>query len=103
MSHFSAKTTIAALLAVSAIAGPTASAQPIDRPGLGVPAASQAQAYSADMSSQPGFSTTDSDSGGFDWGDAAIGGGAIVVLGLAGAGLVAVRRGREHRHALLSN
>lgn len=95
MSHFSTKTTIAAVLAVSAIAVPTASAQPIDPPGLGVPAASQAQAYSADMSSRPGFSATDSDSGGFDWGDAAIGAGGVlglVVLFSAGAAVTARAR-----------
>jgi hypothetical protein len=105
MSHFTISRAVSALLVVSAIVVPAANARPIDAPGASVPLTSQTQGYSTPAS--PVESTSggaNTDTGGFDWGDAAIGAaGALIVLSMGAAGVATIRRSRGHRHRVLTS
>ena len=117
MSRITVPKLIAALVVVSAILAPAASARPVDTPA----AVDVAQANLGDASRfvPPGVERTASGanptapsdamsasasplaSSGFDWGDAGIGAaGALTLLGLgAGGALVARRTGRSQTAA----
>lgn len=83
------KTKVAAvLLVVAAISVPTASAQPI---GLIPPTARDTSAASG---SAGAVRTVEVSSDSFDWGDAAIGAGAILTLLGVGSGVMVIARRR---------
>jgi len=82
----------AALLVVAAISVPAANAQPI---GFVPPAARDTSAASGSAGAAT-VRTVEVSSNGFDWGDAAIGAGAILMLaGVGGGALVIARRRGE--------
>jgi hypothetical protein len=99
-----AKRMLAALLVVSAIAAPAASARPIDRvlpPGTTHETVS-GEAHSPVVSSPPPVQSVET-SDGFNWGDAGIGAGAAFTLLSLGTGaLLFSRRSRERRPAATS-
>jgi hypothetical protein len=100
MSHLRISRAIAALVVVSAIVVPAASARPIDAPGV-VPEIAT-DMHSAIPRVEPTPEGAGAPTGGFDWDDAALGGAAtLVVLSLGVASAVTVRRGRARRHPLV--
>jgi len=97
MSHITISKLIAVVFVVAAIVAPAASAYPVVEP----PSNSQA----THQQSQSGTPSGSNDaSSGFDWSDAAIGAGAmLIVLGAGGAAVVTVRRSRERSHSLVAS
>jgi hypothetical protein len=100
MFRFMKTKVAAAVLVIAAISAPTASAGPID---LVPPTASDTKATvdgsarsPLDGSAAPTVQTVGVPSEGFDWGDAAIGAGAMLtLLGLGTGGMVIARRRGE--------
>jgi hypothetical protein len=102
MSHLRISRAIAALVIVSALGVPAASAQPIDPPS--VPPAIQTQTQSVAAPVESVTADTSGPGQGFDWDDAAVGAGAaLIVLSAGVAGVVTIRRGRARSHALLGS
>jgi hypothetical protein len=96
------KRILAALLVVSAIAAPAASARPIDpvRPEI---AAGVTTTKVIDGPSTLPDQTVRTSSDGFDWGDAGIGAAVMFTLLSLGPGsLLVARRSRERRPAATS-
>jgi len=87
-----------AVLALALVIAPTASAHPTDPPGVEPSTAGADEPTWADLGSIK--AGEGSSSGGFDWGDAAVGAvGAMLVLGTGVAGFAAVHQGRGERGA----
>jgi hypothetical protein len=113
MSHIPISKLIAALVVVSATLVPTASAQPIDlvpptardTNAVVVPQTNAPQALPRLQSGSeaPAVRTVEVSSNAFDWGDAAVGaGGMLIVLSAAAAGLVTTRRSRGRGQTLVT-
>jgi hypothetical protein len=95
MSRIKIPRLIVAALVLSAIVVPAANAQPIDPPGIAQPAPAGVE-RATPVAPPPAESPEAIDSsGGFDWGDAALGAAGMLALGTAGAGVVTMRRGRN--------
>jgi hypothetical protein len=103
MSHVTISRLIAALVVISAILVPAASARPIDSP-IGVAQATHAQTRTGIPPAESAPSSgTSAASSGFDWGDAAIGAaGTLIVLSAGAAGVVTFRRSRGRSHTLVT-
>ena len=90
---------IGVLLAVSIAAAvvPSASAAPVEQflPNAGDQPRQAAQAGLVAPSSKAPAATTISSDDGFDWGDAGVGAGVAIALGMVGAGGALVLRGRR--------
>ena len=93
MSRTTIAKLIAAVVIVSAMLAPAASARYIDEPGN---SASASQAYVPIV--EP--SGTDAASSGFDWGDAAVGAAGTLIVLSAGGVAVVTRRSRGRGHTL---
>lgn len=100
MSPTSLSKLFATLVVASAILAPAASAMPIDyHPAVGEPQTTRTQPPTTiplTAGSTPGG--TNAATGGFDWGDAALGAGGMLILLSGGAAAVVTirRRGRSH-------
>jgi hypothetical protein len=94
----------AALVVISALLVPAASAQPIDPPSVGVAKATPAQTHTAvPLVAESASSDASAASSGFDWGDAAVGAaGMLLMLSAGAAGVVIVRRSRERGQTLVA-
>jgi len=94
MSQQSVSKVIAVLIVIAALAAPTASAMPVDPPGIEHSTfTSNGAATQLDLESLADHRGVGSDE--FDWGDAAVGAaGVLIVLGAGAAAVAAVRRGR---------
>ena len=84
---------IAAIVIVSAILAPSASALYLDEPGSDQPSASQTYVPTAEPNSSSAASS------GFDWGDAAVGAAGTLIV-LSAAGVMTIRRSRGRAHTL---
>jgi hypothetical protein len=113
MPRFAPQSTIAALMVAYAILVPAAHARPVDSPGVGI-AASSAPAHHYQAGDLPlpvartasgsnpaapshvtSASSAPTSTSSFDWGDAGIGAGAVLlVVSLGAGGFVAIRRTR---------
>lgn len=117
MFHVTITRAITALVIISAILVPAAGAQPIDPPGVGVaatqpnivvPHGARTVSGFASLEAQPTTShpalSTGARSSDFNWGDAAVGAvGMLFVVSLSAAGVVTMRRSREHGQAALTS
>jgi hypothetical protein len=117
MFHVTITRTITAFVIISAILVPAASAQPIDPPGVavattqpnivvphGAATASGFASPEAQPTTSPPALSTGALSSGLDWGDAAVGAvGMLFVVSLSAAGVVTMRRSREHGQAGLTS
>jgi hypothetical protein len=116
MTHARRTIITALVLVVMAIAASAADARPADDPSLPLGVAqgdaytptadapalplgvTRSYAYTADVANVSSPSSPSADATGFDWGDAAIGGGAIFGLTLIGLGGTLFMAHRRHSH-----